>query len=233
MNVTELFRRLSYGELSNLSIGGEGSGVIPEASRPKLVSYLNTALLRIYSRFVLRESSLVIECQEWITNYHLTKRFAMTSEPCDGVTRYIQDHAADPFQDDVIKVMDVLNQEGQRVGLNDLKSERSVFTPQPNVLQVPQPVQGYFLSVLYQARHVPIAYTDYEACIEIPAVLEEALQMFMAHLVFFHMNGQDNGIKAAGYLKNYELACGLIVDRDLVNSSVADTNSKFHERGFV
>ena len=233
MNLTELFRRLSYGELSNLSIGGEGSGSIPEAARPKLVSYLNTALLRVYSKFVLKESSLVIECQEWITNYHLTGKFALTAKPIDGITRYIQDHAGDPFQDDVIKVLDVLNQEGERVGLNDNKTVRSVFTPQPNVLQVPQPVQGYVLSVLYQARHVPISYTDMEACIEIPAVLEEALQMFMAHLVFFHMNGQDNGIKAAGYMKNYEISCATITDRDLVNSSVSETSSKFNERGFV
>lgn len=233
MNVTELFQRLSYGELSNLAIGGEGSGTIPDASKPKLISYLNTALLRLYSKFVLKETYLFLQSYENITHYNLSKKHAQTSAAVTGIVRYILDTTERPFMDDVIKVTSVHRENGCELALNDVNAEYSLFTPQPLVLQIPKPIATDMITVLYQARHVPIGSTDLTAVIDLPSVLEEALQLFMAHQIFFHMNGQDNGIKAAGYLKNYEMACQQVTDRDLVNSSVSTTENKFRQRGFV
>ena len=42
MNIEDLFRNLSYGELSNLALSGEGLGTIVESARPKIVMYATT-----------------------------------------------------------------------------------------------------------------------------------------------------------------------------------------------
>ncbi len=39
MLLSELFSALSYGELSQLAIGGQGSGVIPEDKYPALITF--------------------------------------------------------------------------------------------------------------------------------------------------------------------------------------------------
>lgn len=234
MNVTDLFQRLSYGELSNLAIGFEGAGTIPEASRPKIISYLNEGLLSLYSRFVLKESSLILELSDFITSYQFTKRFARSNAtPTAGDTLYIVDHIDDPYKGDLIKVLQVTNGIGERYPLNDPDNTLSMFTPQPNVLQVPNPQTGQVLGVVYQAMHEEIAYDDYEACIQLPVVLERALLSFIAHKVYHHMNGQENAAKANEYLGIYDGICQEIVDRDLVNSSSSSTGMKFHDRGFV
>ena len=108
----------------------------------------------------------------------------------------------------------------------------SLFTPQPNVLQVPNPVQGQILNVVYQARHPELKYDDLEACIEVPFVLEGALSAYIAHRVFHHMNGAENSQKSAEYLTLYESICTDVTEKDLVNSSTS-TGRKFYDRGFV
>ena len=67
MEVLELFRRLSYGELSNLSLGSEGVGAIKDEERGKLISHTNEALLRLHGRFLLRENILFLNQVEHLT----------------------------------------------------------------------------------------------------------------------------------------------------------------------
>ena len=76
MLLEDLYQRLSYGELSNLSIAMEGTGSITEAGQPRIVTYANEALIRLYSTFILRSNSVMIALVDYITMYHLSKRFA-------------------------------------------------------------------------------------------------------------------------------------------------------------
>lgn len=235
MNVTELFRRLSYGELSNIALGSVGAGSIKEEDRPRVISYVNDGLLDLYSRFVLKENDLILQLSDFITNYHFLKRFAVSNtDPTDGDTLYIQDHTGDPFTEDLIKVLQVTDAVGCQLKLNDADDPCSFFTPQPNVLQVPRPVQDQIVGVVYQAKHDTIAYDDMDACIEVPLVLEPALRAYIASKVYQHMNGQENSAKAAEYLTLYEAKCTGVVEMDLVNSSISNSfGRKFEDRGFV
>ena len=233
MDVEELFRQLSYGELSNLAIGGEGSGSIPLAQRPKLVSYVNDGLLQLYSRFVLKESDVIVATQEHITNYHFLKRFAASNvDPLPGDTLYIVDHADDPFQEDLIKILKVFDSEGTEYPLNDVDNPESLFTPQPNTLQIPYPIADEIVNVIYQAGHEQLPYDDLTACICLPLVLNPALKTYVAYKVYCHMNGQENAAKAAEHLTMFEAMCNQTTERDLVNSSMSNSATKFRDRGF-
>lgn len=235
MKIADLFRQLSYGELSNLSISGSGSGIILEEKQPQLVHYLNDGLLAIYTKFLLSEKELVIEQIEHVTKYYFQRKHAETSGS-ENEYLYIKDLPEAPYQDDLIKVLEVYHSNGFRYPLNDVGNPRSLFTPQPNILQIMNPVQGLELSVIYQASHPKVVDETIpllDQIIELPIYLENALQLYMAHKVFSHMNGPENIIKGQEYLHAYEAECLEVKDRDLVNQTFHTTHSKLEQRGFV
>lgn len=234
MNVAELFRRLSYGELSNISLGSEGIGEIECEKTNQIIHYTNEALLRLHSRFMLRESFLALRMHMHITNYNLSSRFASSNPaPQVGDTLYILDTVQKPFQDDLIKVMGVYDRFNVLYPLNDSGKLSSVFTPQPKVLQIPFPQDLQTVSVTYQAKHPLIAYENLEAEINVPDVLEGALTAYIAHLVYSFMNGQENMIKASDHLNRFETICNEVQLNDLVGTSISTTHSKLDDRGFV
>lgn len=233
MNVTELFRRLSYEKLANLAMAADGTGTIVDDQKPKIIAHANSGLLRLYSRFLLKEADLLIQLQDHITNYHFLTKFALNGEECPGVVKYIFDKPGEPYPGDLIKVLAVVDSTGAGHVLNDIDDPDSYFTPQPSVLQVPRPVQGRMINVLYQARHPVLTYTDMDACIELPVVLEEALLSWITAAVYSGMNGQENLAKGQEQLMMFEATCAEVVERDMVNSSSSQTGCKFRDRGFV
>lgn len=234
MQVSELFTRLSYGVFSNLSIGMEGNGTIQTDKKPKIVGYLNEALLKLYSRFVLKQSELILMQDVSLRLYRLTAENALSNtSPAPGQVLFIQDTTLQPFPGDLIKILEVYDDCGCIQPLNDAEHPSSLFTPQTDVLQIPKPLPGKPLSVIYQARHSVIGSNDYTAVIDIPATLEVALASYIAYLTYSHMNGQEHAVKAAEHLGLYEATCAEVTGRDLVNGSSSQTNTRFENRGWV
>lgn len=236
MKLSELFSELSYGELSNLAMTGEGSGTIQPVFQPKVVLYTNDGLLDLYSQFILKEDDLLLRLSEEITFYHLLPRFAVEYQPVDEsddeAVRYIEDHAQEPFLGDVIKVLRVVDSNGVTLPLNDIENPRSVFTPQPTLLQVINPVAGASLNVEYQTRHEKLS-GDLDQYIDLPDVLFPALRVFIAAAVFSHMNTQNSSNKAKEFLVLYKSMCQNAVDKDLVSTSISSSNTRFERRGWV
>lgn len=234
MLVSELFQKLSYGEFSNLSLSSEGSGSIAAGKKGKVVDYLNSALTKLYSRFVLAEKMILIEQVAGIEDYRLSSKFAVSNVSAPpGTELYIKDSLSDPFEDDLIKVLAVYDAAGTTLPLNDPDDPASVFTPKPLVLQVVDAIDGAPLQVIYQAKHVLIPDGDDDAEIEIPDVLEMALRAYVAHLGYFHMNGQEHAAKANDYLSIYESECQMVEQFDLVGASPNFSGIRFIKRGFV
>ncbi len=235
MRVSDLIRKLSYGELSNLAMSSEGSGTIKEASIPKIIQYLNDGMLKLHSRFNLSEKNLLILQLAHVTNYHLKKRFAEASESNEE-NHYIKDLIGDPFEEDVIKVLEVYDGNGFVRPLNDKEDPYSVFTPQPDTIQVPNPVANIALAVTYQARHRPIIDHGNEVLLQefqIPFFLEPAIQSYIAYKVYSHMNGQENKLISQEHLQTYEMVCIDVESKDLVNNTFSTQDTKLEMRGFV
>lgn len=233
MKVSELLKKLSYGELSGLSWTGEGNGAITDAARvEQIILSANEALLRLHSKFLLRESELILEEQGYLTHYVLDKAHAMSNpERPVTVPGYIVDTVTKPFLDDVIKVMRVSCANNGVLPLNDSDNCASVFTPTPTTLQINNSVQFRLLSVLYQAKH-PIL-VDINSDIALPTILQGALTAFIAHKVFHHMNGQENSAKSAEHSSIYESICEEITEMDLVSSSSSSSNTRFRRNGWI
>jgi len=234
MKIVELFRRLSYGELSNLAIANP-DGTLVEEKHPQITQYVNEGLLRLYSRFILEEKVLLIEQYEHITSYHLKNRFA-ESAGADIAYPYIKDMPDEPFLGDVIRILSVSDENGVAKILNDKDDSNSFFTPQPDILQIPNPIEGQPLSITYQARHWTLDDRIGKILkqeIDVPFFLESALQSYVAYKVYSDMNGVENIGKSQEKLAAYEQICIETEMKDLINQSFHTSHTKLEQRGFV
>ena len=241
MKIDDLFRKLSYGELSNLAISNSGSGDSVEAKWPQLIDYTNDGLMLLHSRFILSEKELVLEQVAAQTKYNLTSKYAVFGGAGSGVTdHYLIDTADEPFLDDLIKVLVVRNADDEKLALNDQEDPDSLFTPSALVLQIQVPVALEQLTLFYQAKH-PVLLDEITADvpnvldqdIEIPNYLKNALQQWVAHKVYSHMNGQENVHKSQEYLTAYEVACRGVEQGDLAHQTFHTSHTKLEDRGFA
>jgi hypothetical protein len=232
MDLTELYRRLAVGELSNLSLA-EG-GVIDEEKKAEIVLYANSGLKKLYTRFLLKEDSLFIDEQIGNrTNYPLDKKYALSNtDVSDPSPRYINDIGR-PFTNDVIKVMAVYDGHGCKLPINDPNRRNSVYTPQPALLQIPHPIPGAPLGILYQASHTELLVSTPLQVLELPEFLTGALTAFVASKVFSHMNTQESTAKAAEHLRNYESICIETLEQDLVPVASLTGEARFVKNGWV
>src|SRR5690625_3224463 len=103
MKLIEIFNQLTYGELSQLHIGGEEVGEIRPQDYMAIVPHINLGLTALHKRFLIREGRLRIELQPGMYTYVLHSEHAV-SHRASRKTRYILDSADQPFNDDIIKV---------------------------------------------------------------------------------------------------------------------------------
>lgn len=234
MNLTELYKDLSYGKLSNLSMSNEGNGTISVSGKPKIILATNEALLRLFTKFVLKEDCLLIEMVDHITNYHLLSKFAESTYPIVQPYTYIKDLGREPFLDDVVRIMNVQDEFGYIFPLNDEGQATSLFTPQGNVLQVPIPVEGRILVVMYQARHAKLTETgDENQEIELPDCLHEAMRCYVAYHIFCSVGTQEATAKGQEHLMMFEALCQDALAQDLVSTSLSVTSNRFQLRGWI
>ena len=142
------------------------------------------------------------------------------------------DTPGEQFQDEVIKILTVYNNLGRKLALNDDTDLWSVFTPQAKVLQISDPADWKMLNVRYQQRHEVLS-GDLNQIIEAPDIIWGALTAYIAYKVFSHMNTAESTAKSQEFLATYEMTCTEIVDGDLVNSSISQTNTRFRKGGWI
>ena len=231
MTLADLFTSLSYGPLSNLAIGGEGSGAIPDQHKPRLTTLINQALTTICGRFPIFERELVLRVLDHMTTYPLKKIHANS----DGtnVVKYIADSSYEPFLEDVLKIFRVYDENGWELPLNDAEEGLGLFTPLPDTLHVTQPVSGNAYFVQYQANHPKLKWDVPSQEILLPAALMQPLECQVAYLVLSPMNGQEHAVKAGEALQRYEMICQEIEGKDLASTSWISSTTKLNERGFV
>ena len=235
MLIRELFRTLSFEELSSHSIGSDGAGSIEESKIPRMIELVNTSLLELYTQFCLKESELVIQTIEWKNSYELRVEHALT-HPSESI-KFILDSVRNPYEGDLIKVISVVNEAGKTMPLNDIENCASVFTPKYNVVQINHHDCPQIFSVVYQAEH-PKLVSDIgsdvmDQWVDIPPALEEALRIAIATKIYSAMSGQDISNKLQLLQSRYEYLCHRADSQNLIGDSYTSTNLKLHKRGYV
>lgn len=230
MKLEELFTKLAYGELSNLALS-EG-GVITEPNRPKVITAINAALTDMYTRIHLNERELLVQTLEWKAIYPLRKRHAQMDDTKD--VKYIMDTPNNRFTDDIVKILQVNNEIGCPLPLNDPELCHSVFTPHFDTVQFTHTDGAPVYSVMYQALH-PKLVMDGDVLnqeVMVPSVLEGMLCTKVASNILTPMGGQEFTIQAQHLEASYETMMAEVEQRNLALDIGISSNFKLTRRGF-
>lgn len=233
MNLGDLFQRLSFGELSNLSIGTEGAGSIAESGQNRVASFANAALTDLHSRFALQTDEVTLVMMGGIKRYRLAPAHAVSNTtPNNTAPRWIQDSAAEPFEGRVIRILSITDLDPPEVGSEvppvepRALSHDTVFTKAPRA--------GGHLLVEYQANHPRLVMpADEDQEISLPPLLEEALEVRVAAAVYAGMNGEGHGAKARELLMRYEEICQTVRIEALLAETATNGPERPRDRGFV
>jgi hypothetical protein len=232
MDFRDFTIKLALGELSNTALVDETDQTsIRQGHRAKVLTALNQGLKALHSRFILIQKEILIQGSIGVSHYFIRKEFATTN---DAVVpfKYLLDSAANPFVEDIVKILQVYNSMGDAQYLNDIEQEDSLFTSEFDCLQIPRN-RGQIYSVIYQAMHPEMIGTDPCQEIHLPHYLEEALISYVAGKVFQAQLGEESTMKGQELMANYTNICAEIEMRDLVSNSVTTTNTKLEMRGFI
>ena len=196
MLLQEVFNQLTFGELSQLSIGGGEAGVIDSTNHHRIIPHVNLALGALYSRFPLKEGRATVALLGGKYTYALQV-------------------------EDLNRIGRVFTAKGHELTLNDELDRYSCFTVSSRVLTVPVDiVDGATnlpealitgsLDITYRANHPKLQEIDPdfdpdEIELELPYTHLNALLYFIAARMLAPTgSGQFEGLVSNSYIQKYE-----------------------------
>ncbi len=233
MNLNSLFEQLAFGELSQHRIGKEGR--INPADYPTVISHLNHGLTLLHSRLPLQHKELTLLQFDQITEYRLDPKYSVSADDDSVDYKYILDTVEKPFKDDLIRIQSAFDGEGVNVPINDEYDETSWFTPNPDTIQIPFPVEGNVSAIMYRANHakIPLDTTDISSVtVEIPAVLENALAAHIASRAYVSLGNQTSAALSSYYSGIYQNEVMMVERLNLLQSSENSSDVKFENGGW-
>jgi hypothetical protein len=234
MLLRELFQILSYGELSNLSISGEGSGEIIESQRDRVTSLVNTALTEISTRKSYKVSYVKLVTSADQATYILLP----------GADFLVEGNPGD-FNDTVLKIAsvkridDVTTEEveGYELAVNEENGwspDRTVRVTGQKTLTFTTPIEGAEYLVKYIAAPAKLTMPhDLDEVVDIPEVLIPAVAYHVSAKVYAGMNGELMAQRARELMAAYNEELTVIEMEDLLADSDTLVFDKLHDRGFV
>lgn len=248
MKLSEIFNQLTYGELSQIHLGGADVGVIDETNYPKIMAHINLGLTALYKRFPIKEGRVKVVLSSGNYIYPIHSKYAVNNTASTEATRFVLDTVAEPFKDNILKIEKVLTDGKVELWLNNEADEYSCFTPTATTLRVPKEVVDWttdypeylktqYLELVYRANHLPISsdtlgFDPEQVEVELPYSHLEPLLLFVASRVHNPI-GMDGGFNAGNnYAMKYEAACQQL---ELLNLRVdqGSQSSRLERNGWV
>lgn len=207
MKLIEIFDQLTYGELSNVALGGMNDGFgIKESDYEKIAVHVNLGLLELHKRFHLKEPMVTIPVVPDQEEYTIN-------------------------EDDFLHIIAISDDAGNDYSLNVFNPD----TPELNITTTGTSFTctneevGENFHVFYRAKHapiVPIGLDPHNLEIEInPSVLQPLL-FFVASRVYASLPTLDGMNKGMEYLAKYEQACTMVDMYGLVQQNSSEIDVK-------
>lgn len=223
MYLSELFDQLTYGELSQLAMGGINDIGIQPCDYPRVLPHINLALIELYKRFPLKVGQVLIQQDETIQSYHLNYKYAQSNTESLEPIKYIMDTVSDPFDDTVLKIEKIENTsdaEEDELFLNNKAEEDSYYTTDFNTVWVPEPDSNTSFTIKYRAAPPPLVQSDLTPAnfteVEVPISYTyiEPLVLYIAARVYSNL-GSEQGQEGNTYMAKYEASVKRIEDLGL------------------
>lgn len=240
MLLSDIFLQLTHGELAGLAIGGaEGAGVLP-TDRPAIISHINLGLTELHKRFDLRREEVIVQQYDHITKYYLEKKYAVHGSgdqvSINPPTLYIKDSVENPFQENVLRIEQVINENGEELYKNDDNSYWTVWCPEFNCVQVPYADSANSMCIKYRASHEHIEPSPNtipeQVDVKVSGGHLQALLYFVAARVHATKPTMDGVTNSAEYSAKFEASCLKAKELNLEQKDTP-SNQKLYARGFV
>lgn len=241
MKLSEIFTQLAVGEFSQLSLGGNGEGVIPETSYAKLIPHVNLGLTALHKRFPLKEGEINVQLFKGRVSYPLKTKYAVSNRRSRETDRFILDSDSAQFTEDVLKIERVYNALGRELGLNDEADSASCFTPNATTLKVPTSLVSVpapeILKVVYRATNdnivIPVGTFDPSRVeVELPVSHLEALLYYIASRVHNPIGLSNEFHAGNNYYAKYEASCAELEEKNL-RIDQGSQNTRLERGGWV
>ena len=200
MLVSDVITDVKYGELRQLAVKDDVDAVI---------SFINMGMLELYKRFNLRVEEAIVTLDENTTLYTLNSSALNVSMPSGC---------------DLMYIVGAYDETGTAIELNNEDDPLSVLTPSYDTLQVPNPTNGTYISVVYAATPTKITLTT--DIIKLPASLYEALLHYIGYRGHGSIDGNINTENNTHYMR-FDKSCvaareyGLVTADDIRLRNVA------------
>ena len=184
---------------------GELRSIATKDDNAAIVSYVNLALQALYNRFTLKVSEQVIPMQDHVVEYALDSSL-MTIEG-------IYDENGDEFE------------------LDDPNSLFSILQVDFETIQVPNPIEGATLSVIYKPAPTWLVYIDETSLtqkIPIPPQLIEPLLHYIGYRAHGSMDGNIKAENNTHYMR-FVASCDRIEQLGLVRKAVVPAHVSLAE----
>jgi hypothetical protein len=233
MTLQDIFDQLESGEFSHLGILGD-DGKLEASSYPKTINNINLALTNIYSRFNLSTKEVVIKLRNAKSTYDLRVNYS-GNELYAPKPDYVYGKEGNTYVNDVLKILEVYNECGEKFLLNEEDSDCKLFTPSPTVLQVDTVIQDAMLFVIYDAGHFKIpTVIDTETVpaanalfLELPDAFLQAVLYYVAYRIHMNRLKEGSAVMAAQMKNLYEQECNQLDTWGLTNSDTMAGKSAY------
>ena len=168
-----------------------------------VISYINLGLIELYKRFSLKTEEIVIPL-------------------FSGKTMYT-------MPDDYQSILEALDESGDWYSINDEDDALSILTPSYNTLQIPNPIDGAAVSIIYTA--LPARITSVDEILPLPLSLLDALYNYIGYRGHGAVNGDLKTENNSHYMR-FEANCKKAKDLGVITSDDV-VNTKLTDRGFI
>lgn len=256
MNLEDIFDALRYGELSQLSIGGEDQGVINEKNWKPVVSSVQLGLTALYRRFNLLRNIAYLYPVEGKYTYQMRRDNFRNAPNFDPVRNPFAHGPGDKFQDNLIDIEAIYAANGDMFTLNQNGNDTSIICENNRTIILPKVFfdkefrekyeikDGEPLTIHYRGDHPKLfnraeldsAYyynVSYnERQIDLPDIYTEALLYFVAARFHNPIGMQNEFHSGNSYAQKYEMICAQLEQTNIQNDTMLE-RSTFRSRGFV
>lgn len=232
--LSDIFDDLTYGELSNIKVGKDTLGSIAEKDYPLIISHINRGLVDLYQKFKIKTKELRLHQIAGTTKYYIRKDYMDVVSACGANDIYIEQAANDPFNDDLVKVLEVYDANEDEVPINNkaktemrrlqgVETTLGVFTPEIDVLTMEVPTTPEILTIVYQAYFPKIVLKEIfdpkKVRLYFPQALVKPLLLFIAARVVSGMKvslSEGEANPATSRWSAYNYACKELENLNLV-----------------
>ncbi len=223
LTFSDFSKRLAHSQLKNTAAVDTDidRGIIAPEFMDTIVDLTNQGLTDISTKLILVKKQVDLIFISDVKEYQLIST---------GVGTYLNIDETDSFQDDLIKILEIIDEDGEN---HPHDTNGHIVTSTYDTLRFTKSKikeLGEKIRITYQAKHAKVTVND---IIHIPPNLETALQLFVGSLYLSHMNGEEHSSKGDSYFAAYLRHMGEDTHNNNSSTSEVDSDTRFLDTGFV